>query len=132
VRVRVKAAGIGFVDALKIAGRYQTKDALPFVPGMEFSGTVDEAGEEVTQLKVGGSRLRIGAVRCPGRRDSVAAGELSKIPDHVSFVQAAAVPVNYLTAAYGLIELAALRAGQNLLSLGAAGGTGTAAIKLAG
>jgi hypothetical protein len=53
VRVRVKAAGIGFVDALKIAGRYHTKDALPFVPGMEFSGTVDEAGEDVTQLKVG-------------------------------------------------------------------------------
>jgi NADPH2:quinone reductase len=38
VRVRVKAAGIGFVEALKIAGRYQTKDPLPFVPGMEFSG----------------------------------------------------------------------------------------------
>jgi NADPH:quinone reductase len=69
VRVRVKAAGIGFVDALKIAGRYQTKDALPFVPGMEFSGTVDEAGEDVSQPKVGdrvfGSVLRGG----PGRRD---------------------------------------------------------------
>jgi NADPH:quinone reductase len=59
---------------------------------------------------------------------SVAAGELSKISDYVSFVQAAAVPVNYRTAAYGLIELAALRAGQNLLILGAAGGTGAAAI----
>jgi NADPH:quinone reductase len=48
VRVRVKAAGIGFVDALKIAGRYQTKDPLPFVPGMEFSGIVDEVGDDVT------------------------------------------------------------------------------------
>ena len=124
VRVRVKAAGIGFVDALKIAGRYQTKDALPFVPGMEFSGTVDEAGEDVTQLKVG-DRV-FGSAPCGALAEeiSVAAGELSKM--------AAAVPVNYLTAAYGLIELAALRAGQNLLILGAAGGTGTAAIKLAG
>jgi len=52
VRVRVKAAGIVFVDALKIAGRYQTKDALPFVPGMEFSGTVEEVGDNVTQAKV--------------------------------------------------------------------------------
>jgi NADPH2:quinone reductase len=47
----------------------------------------------------------------------------------MSFALAAAVPVNYLTAAYGLKELAALRSGQNLLVLGAAGGTGTAAIK---
>jgi NADPH2:quinone reductase len=59
------------------------------------------------------------------------ASELYRIPDHLSFAQAAAVPVNYLTAAYGLMELAALRSGQNLLILGAAGGTGTAAIKIA-
>jgi NADPH2:quinone reductase len=126
----VKAAGIGFVDALKIAGRYQTKDALPFVPGMEFSGTVDEAGEDVTQLKVGDRVFGSAPRGALAEEISVAAGELSKIPDHVSFVQAAAVPVNYLTAAYGLIELAALRAGQNLLILCAAGGTGTAAIKI--
>ena len=53
VRVRVKAAGIGFVEALKIAGQYQTKDPLPFVPGMEFSGTVDQVGEGVSRLQVG-------------------------------------------------------------------------------
>lgn len=41
VRVRVKAAGIGFVESLKIAGIYQTKDPLPFVPGTEFAGVVD-------------------------------------------------------------------------------------------
>jgi NADPH:quinone reductase-like Zn-dependent oxidoreductase len=130
VRVRVKAAGIGFVEALKIAGRYQTKDPLPFVPGMEFSGTVDQVDEGVSRLQVGervfGSALR-GAL---AEEISVAAGELFRIPDRVSFAQAAAVPVNYLTAAYGLKELAALETGQNLLILGAAGGTGTAAIKI--
>src|SRR5208282_283516 len=61
---------------------------------------------------------------------SIAASELSRIPDHLSFVQAAAVPQNYLTAFYGLRELAALRPGEFLLVLGAAGGTGTAAIKV--
>lgn len=70
----------------------------------------------------------IRCIQC-GRATSAAA-ELSKIPDHVSFAQAAAVPVNYLTAAYGLIELAALHAGQNLLILGGAGGTRTTAIKI--
>ncbi len=130
VRIRVKAVGIGFVDALKIAGQYQTKDALPFVPGMEFSGIVDQVGEDVTQPKVGDRVFGAATRGALAEEISVAAGDLSKIPDHVSFVQAAAVPINYLTAAYGLIELAALRAGQNLLILGAAGGTGTAAIKI--
>lgn len=130
VRVRVKAAGIGFVEALKIAGRYQTKDPLPFVPGMEFAGIVNELGGEVTRPKVGDRVFGLAPRGALAEEISVAASELSEIPDHVSFVQAAAVPVNYLTAGYGLIELAALRAGQNLLILGAAGGTGTAAIKI--
>jgi NADPH:quinone reductase-like Zn-dependent oxidoreductase len=53
VRVRVKAAGIGFVEALKIAGRYQTKDPLPFVPGTEFAGVVEEVGDGLEWPKVG-------------------------------------------------------------------------------
>ena len=131
VRIRVKAAGIGFVDALKIAGRYQTKDPLPFVPGTEIAGIVDNLGDEVSGLH-GGERV-FGSVPRGGLAEEIAlpACELYRIPDHLSFAQAAAVPVNYLTAAYGLMELAGLRSGQNLLILGAAGGTGTAAIKIA-
>ena len=53
VLVQVKAAGLGFVHALKIAGLYQTKDPLPFVPGMEFSGIVCRLGDRVSHLKVG-------------------------------------------------------------------------------
>jgi len=130
VRVRVKAAGIGFVEGLKIAGRYQTKDPLPFVPGMEIAGIVDKLGEKVSALK-GGDRV-FGSVPRGGLAEEVAvpAGELYRIPSRLSFAQAAALPVNYLTAAYGLMELAALRSGQNLLILGAAGGAGTAAIKI--
>jgi NADPH2:quinone reductase len=93
---------------------------------MEFSGTVEEVGgDNVTQAKVGDRVFGSAPRGALAEEISVAAAELSKIPDHVSFAQAAAVPVNYLTAAYGLIELAALRAGQNLLILGGAGGTGT-------
>jgi len=43
VRVRIQAASVGFVDGLKVQGLYQTKDALPFTPGSEFAGVVDEA-----------------------------------------------------------------------------------------
>jgi NADPH:quinone reductase len=130
VRVRVKAAGIGFVDALKIAGKYQTKDPLPFVPGMEFAGIIDEVGNDVTGPRLGDRVFGSASRGALAEEICVAATGLLQIPNHVSFPQAAAVPVNYLTAAYGLIELAALRAGQNLLVLGAAGGTGTAALNI--
>jgi NADPH2:quinone reductase len=130
VRVRVKAAGIGFVDALKIGGLYQTKDPLPFVPGMEFSGLIEQTGEGVSKVAVGErvfGLIQRGAI---AEEIAVSADELSLLPAHLSFAQAAAIPVNYLTAAYGLRERAALRAGEILLVLGAAGGTGTAAIKI--
>ena len=130
VRVRVKAAGIGFVETLKIGGQYQTKDPLPFVPGMEFSGIVEEIGEGVSQPGVGARVFGLAPRGALAEEISISAGELSRIPDHLSFVQAAAIPQNYLTAFYGLRELAALRPGEFLLVLGAAGGTGTAAIKV--
>jgi NADPH2:quinone reductase len=130
VRARVRAAGIGFVETLKIGGLYQTKDPLPFVPGMEFSGIVEEVGEGASQPNVGARVFGLAPRGALAEEISIAARELSRIPDHLSFVQAAAVPQNYLTAFYGLRELAALRPGEFLLVLGAAGGTGTAAMKV--
>ena len=129
VLVRVRAAGIGFVEALKIAGRYQTRDPLPFVPGTEFSGIIERGGAGAG-LKAGDRVFGWAPRGALAEEIAVPASELSRMPDHVSFAQAAAVPVNYLTAAYGLKELATLQPGQNLLIMGAAGGTGTAAIKV--
>lgn len=130
VRVCVRAAGLGFVDGLKIGGLYQTKDPLPFVPGMEFSGVVDQVGEGVSQVMVGDRVFGLCRRGALAEEMAVSEGELSQIPEPLSFAQAAAIPVNYLTAAYGLRDRAALRAGEILLILGAAGGTGTAAIKV--
>jgi NADPH2:quinone reductase len=53
VRVQIKAAGVDFVDALKIEGRYQTKDPLPFVPGAEFAGIVAEIVDGPSDWKIG-------------------------------------------------------------------------------
>lgn len=130
VRVQVKAAAIGFVDALKIGGLYQTKDPLPFVPGMEFAGVVETIGPGVSGRMVGDRVYGLARRGALAEEIAVSATELFLIPEHLSFAQAAAVPVNYLTAAYGLRERAALRSGELLLILGAAGGTGTAAIKI--
>jgi NADPH2:quinone reductase len=131
VRVRVAVAGLGFVDGLKIQGLYQTKDPLPFVPGMEISGTVQETGEGVRQFQVGDRVFGLTMRGALAEEVVVAADELALVPARLSFAQAAAVPMNYLTAAFALTERAALRRGETLLVLGAAGGTGTAAIKIA-
>ena len=130
LRIRVKAAGIGFVDALKIGGLYQTKDPLPFVPGMEVSGVVDQVGEGVSKVRVGDRVFGLCRRGALAEELVLSEGELARIPEPLSFTQAAAVPVNYLTAVYGLRDRAALCAGEMLLILGAAGGTGTAAIKV--
>jgi NADPH:quinone reductase len=131
VRVRVAAAGLGFVDGLKIQGLYQTKDPLPFVPGMEFSGTVEETGEEVSRVQAGDRVFGLTKRGALAEEIVVADSALAHIPGKLSFSQAAAVPMNYLTAAFALTEIAALRPGETLLVLGAAGGTSTAAIKIA-
>ena len=130
VRLRVKAAGIGFVDALKIGGLYQTKDPLPFVPGMEVSGVVDQVGEGVSKVRVGDRVFGLCRRGALAEEMVLSESELARIPEPLSFTQAAAVPVNYLTAVYGLRDRAALCAGEMLVILGAAGGTGTAAIKV--
>jgi NADPH2:quinone reductase len=130
VTVRVAAAGLGFVDGLKIKGLYQTKDPLPFIPGMEFSGIVETVGDNVSKFRVGDRVFGLAKRGALAEQIVAPASGLLKIPDHITFAQAAAVPGNYLTAIFALKEVAAVRKGERILVLGAAGGTGNAAIKV--
>ncbi len=131
VRIAVKAAGVGFVDALIAEGRYQVKPPLPFAPGGEYAGVVDAVGEGVTVLKPG-DRVITGGFSGGFAEFAVtaAAGALA-IPDGMSFAQAAMFRTNYATALHALQDRAALQPGETLLVLGAGGGTGTAAIAVA-
>jgi NADPH2:quinone reductase len=83
-RVRVKAAGIGFVEALKIAGRYQTKDPLPFVPGTEFASVVEEVGHGVAWPKIGERVFGIAQRGALAEEICVGAEGLLRIPDRLS------------------------------------------------
>jgi len=130
VRIRVAAAAIGFVDGLKIQGLYQTKDPLPFIPGMEFSGVVDALGSGVTTLRVGQRVLGLGLRGALAEFAVYPAGDLHVVPDTVDLAQASGLLANYTTALYALSETAQLRAGEQLLVLGASGGTGSAAVSL--
>ena len=130
VRIRVAAAAIGFVDGLKIQGLYQTKDPLPFIPGMEFSGVVDALGAGVTTLRVGQRVLGLGLRGALAEFAVYPAADLHVVPDTVDLAQASGLLANYTTALYALSETAQLRAGEQLLVLGASGGTGSAAVTL--
>ena len=130
VRVRVLAAGVGYFDALMARGGYQVRPPLPFVPGSEFAGIVESCGEGVQspapgQCVIGGSFGNVFAEYV-----CVPAATLMPLPSGLSAEVGAAFLVNYQTAAHALIQRAGLRAGETLLVLGAAGGTGSAAVQV--
>lgn len=127
--IRVKACGVGYVDALVALGKYQVKPPLPHTPGMEIAGVIEALGEDTGALKVGQRVL----AQAPGgfaEAAVVAPALMVPIPDRMSFAQAAAFRVNYLTALHGLQDRARLAPGETLLVTGAAGGVGLAAVQL--
>jgi NADPH2:quinone reductase len=130
IRVKVAACGVGYVDALVSLGRYQVKPPVPHVPGNEVGGTVEALGPSVTGLAVGDRVMA--AVRTGGFAELAVgpAAAALRIPDQMSFAQAAGFRVNYLTALHGLRDRAALQPGERLLVFGAAGGVGAAAVQV--
>lgn len=126
----VKAVGVNYPDVLIIEDKYQFKPARPFAPGGELAGVVSAVGPGVKGLKVG-DRV-IGSCGWGGMAQKVALaeGRCIPIPDAMPFDQAAAFIMTYGTSHYALQERAALKAGETLLVLGAAGGVGLAAVEL--
>jgi NADPH2:quinone reductase len=129
VRIKVAACGVGFVDSLVALGRYQVKPPLPHVPGGEIGGVVDALGPGVTRFAPG---ERVLAQVRGGFAEYAIASEraVSRIPDRMSMNQAAGFRVNYGTALHGLRDRAALKAGETLVVIGAAGGVGLAAVQV--
>jgi NADPH2:quinone reductase len=131
VRLRVEAAALGYVDSLIVAGKYQIKPSLPYIPGGEFAGTIDAVGPEVTDYVVGD---RVAAWRLGGgfaQYVVLPASDLARLPAGLSSVHAAAMLVDYQTAYYALFHRGQVRAGETVLVAGASGGVGSAAVQLA-
>jgi len=130
IAIRVRAAGVNFPDVLITQGKYQFKPALPFSPGGEVAGEVCAVGSGVTTLAVGD---RVAATMLyGGYAEIVVVPELAavRVPDHVSFEVASATLLTYATTIHALADRAALKPGETLLVLGAAGGVGVAAMEL--
>jgi NADPH2:quinone reductase len=128
--VHIEAAALNFFDTLIIAGKYQTKPALPFSPAAEFAGTVESLGSGVSSLKVGDRVLACSGYGAARERIALAAERLIKIPDGLDFDRAAGLCVTYGTTLHALKDRAKLARGETLAVLGASGGTGLAAIEL--
>lgn len=130
VVLAVKAAGVNFPDALIIEDKYQFKPERPFAPGGEVAGVVESLGAGVTHLKVG--QRVIGSTGWGGYAEKIKlpAARVMPIPDTMPFDEASAFILTYGTSYYALKDRGALKAGETMLVLGAAGGVGVAAIEL--
>jgi NADPH:quinone reductase-like Zn-dependent oxidoreductase len=131
VRIRVRAAGINFADVLARLGLYPDAPKPPCVVGYEVAGVVDAIGGSVTGFHL--SDRVVALTRFGGYADvvTVPASQVFRFPDALSDSEAAAVPVNYLTAALALYRMAALSPGETVLIHNAGGGVGIAATQLA-
>lgn len=130
VRIKIKAIGVNYFDALIIEDKYQFRPPRPFAPCSEISGTIDAIGEKVTGFSIGDRVLA--NISHGGLAEYACAGfdKCYKIPDSMDFNSAAGFFITYGTSYHALKQRAALKAGETLLVLGAAGGVGLAAIEL--
>ncbi len=130
VRIRVKNAGINFADLSARQGTYPDAPKIPCVVGYEVSGVIDQVGEGAP-FKVG-DRV-FGMPRFGGYSDTVVlpAAQAFHMPAKMTFEEAAALPVTYLTAHHMMLFIGTVRPGMKVLIHSAAGGVGLAAIQLA-
>ncbi len=128
--VAIKAAALNFFDILMVQGKYQTKPPFPFSPVAEIAGLVESVGSGVTDLKRGDRVASF--VNYNGAREKVAvpAAQTVRIPDTLDYDRAAGVILTYSTALHALEDRADPKPGETLVVLGAAGGTGLAAIEI--
>ena len=130
VLIGVKACGVNFPDVLIIQDKYQFKPALPFSPGGEVAGVVKAVGEGVTNVKVG-DRV-CASIGSGGFAEEVLADarRCIAVPENVGWDVASSFTITYGTSYHALKDRAQLKAGENLVVLGAAGGVGLAAVEL--
>jgi len=131
VVVDVAAAGVNYVDALFVAGQYQIKPPLPFVPGSEVAGTVAAIGEGVEGVAVGDRVVAMPGLGGYAEQVDLSPRQLAAVPDGLTLPAAAAFIQSYCTALFALRDRAHLAAGESVLVLGAGGGVGQAAIDVA-
>jgi NADPH2:quinone reductase len=131
VLIQIQAASLNFPDLLIVQNKYQMKPPLPFVPGSEYAGVVQAVGEGVSHLSVGQTVACLSGTGGFGTHTLAPAKLCMPLPSGFSAIDGAAFIMTYATSHHALVDRAALKAGETVLVLGAAGGVGTAAIQIA-
>lgn len=134
VIIKIEAIGVNYADTARREGQYVVPTPLPFVPGAEVAGVVDEVGSEVSTVKVGDRVVTLlGSKKATGYAEYSIADDrgLMPIPEGVSFEQAVALPLQGLSAYHILKTMGQLEEGDTVLVHAAAGGVGTIAVQLA-
>ncbi|MEB2317435.1 MAG: NADPH:quinone oxidoreductase family protein [Pseudomonadota bacterium] len=131
VVIDARAAAVNFPDLLVVTGKYQILPPLPFSPGKDAAGIVDKVGSAVREWRPGDrvvAQVEHGAY---ASRVVAPANQCHRIPDGMSYVDAAAMGLVYQTAYFALIDRGRYRRGESVLVNGAAGGVGLAAVQIA-
>ena len=131
VRIAVKAAGLNFPDLLMTRGGYQFRPTLPFIPGMEIAGVVIEIAADITDIAIGDRVMGGGKIGGFAQQIVLPAASVDHLPAALSYDDGACWRAAAITAWHALHDKAGLIAGESVLVLGASGGVGMAAVKLA-
>jgi NADPH2:quinone reductase len=131
VIIDVAACGINFPDCLIIRDQYQYRPERPFAPGGEIAGTVSSVGLQVDSLQPGDRVMVRTGWGGLATRVAVAAARCTVMPPAMSFAEGASFLFTYSTAWHALLQRGQVCAGEAVLVLGAAGGTGAAAVEIA-
>jgi NADPH:quinone reductase-like Zn-dependent oxidoreductase len=136
ILIRVRAVGVNFADLLQRMGIYPGVPKPPFVPGFEVAGVVEKVADagrdaEVEPLRTGDAVCAFAQYQGYSEWVTVPARLAFRLPAGMPFDEAAALPVNYLTAYHAMFAMGNLQSGDRILIHGAAGGVGIAAVQLA-
>ena len=129
--IDVSCSALNFTDHLMLQGRYQDRPALPFTPGLDAAGTISAVGPGVGGFAVGDKVVSSGVVGAYASQLRAPASRLVALPARLALASAVASINSHLTAYHGLVDRAALQAGERVLVLGANGAVGRAAAELA-
>jgi len=132
VLVRMHAIGVNPVETYIRAGKYARLPALPYTPGNDGAGVVEQIGDSVTRFKPGDRVYTAGSISGTYAEFALCKTEqVHQLPANASFAQGAAMGTPYATAYRGLFQRADAKPGETVLVHGASGGVGTAAVQLA-
>jgi NADPH2:quinone reductase len=130
--LRLHAAGVNPVETYIRAGTYARLPELPYTPGNDGAGVVEQLGADVSEFKAGDRVYTAGSISGTYAEFALCKKEqVHPLPTNVSFAQGAAIGTPYATAYRGLLQRADAKPGETVLIHGASGGVGTAAVQLA-